>query len=84
MTGELHDKRREYEVESVDELGLSGDPFEQFERWYQAAEEKQVVEPNAMVLATVDANGQASQRTVLLKYFDRQGFVFLRTTPVAR
>ena len=36
----------------------------------------QLLEPNAMVLATVAANGRPTQRTVLLKYYDTQGFVF--------
>ena len=52
------------------------DPFKQFENWYVATGETDIAEPTAMVLATVDSNGQPWQRTVLLKLFDEQGFVF--------
>lgn len=52
------------------------DPVQQFENWYVATAETDIAEPTAMVLATVDNNGQPWQRTVLLKLFDEQGFVF--------
>ena len=51
-------------------------PYTQFETWYKEAERQEVIEPNAMVLCTVGDNLQPSQRTVLLKTFDHQGFVF--------
>jgi pyridoxamine 5'-phosphate oxidase len=76
---EIHDlsqQRLEYDVESVDEGSMAADPFKQFELWYQSAVTGGLVEPNAMVLATVSADGQPTQRTVLLKYFDVHGFVF--------
>jgi pyridoxamine 5'-phosphate oxidase len=47
-----------------------------FEQWYNAAIETALPEPNAMSLCTVDEGGQPYVRTVLLKLFDRQGFVF--------
>lgn len=52
------------------------DPIQQFENWYVATGETDIAEPTAMVLATVDNAGQPWQRTVLLKLFDEQGFVF--------
>lgn len=55
---------------------LSQDPLIQFERWFQEALTAQIAEPNGFVLSTVNENAQPSQRTVLLKYFDYQGFVF--------
>lgn len=55
---------------------LCESPFEQFEQWLQAAMSAEIAEPNAFSLATVSASGQPSQRTVLLKFFDAQGFVF--------
>ena len=55
---------------------LAADPFQQLERWLNDALALPLEEPNAMVLATVDAAGQPSQRTVLLKYFDAEGLVF--------
>jgi pyridoxamine 5'-phosphate oxidase len=48
----------------------------QFSHWFNQAKDTAVPDPNAMVLATVAANGQPSQRTVLLKYYDENGFVF--------
>ncbi|MGA7801012.1 MAG: pyridoxamine 5'-phosphate oxidase [Gammaproteobacteria bacterium] len=55
---------------------LDADPFRQFEHWFKDAIDTGVFEPNAMSLATVDEHGQPSLRTVLLKLFDEQGFVF--------
>jgi pyridoxamine 5'-phosphate oxidase len=55
---------------------LATDPFHQFELWYRQAIDSGIAEPNAMTVATVDAHGQPSARTVLLKIYDTQGFVF--------
>ncbi|MCG8364984.1 MAG: pyridoxamine 5'-phosphate oxidase [Pseudanabaenales cyanobacterium] len=71
--GEL---RREYTQAGLNRKILKEDPFEQFERWFQQACEADLPEPNAMVLATASAQAEPSLRTVLLKYFDRDGFVF--------
>ena len=76
MKHELHHQRREYENPPLSDGSMAEEPFAQFELWFQAAVASEVLEPNAMVLSTVDSNGKPSQRTVLLKYFDRQGFVF--------
>ncbi len=73
---ELYGQRREYSPPPLVEQDLAADPFEQFEQWYQEAVQADLIEPNAMVVATVDPQGRPSQRNVLLKYFDRQGFVF--------
>ena len=55
---------------------LDPDPIRLFEQWYTAAIETALPEPNAMTLCTVDEGGQPYVRTVLLKLFDREGFVF--------
>ncbi len=55
---------------------LAADPVVQFQRWYQEAISTQLPEPNAMSLATVGTDGQPSLRTVLLKLYDAEGFVF--------
>ena len=52
------------------------DPFDLFARWYEAAKTKEINDPNAMTVATVDEDGQPSARMVLLKDFDADGFVF--------
>jgi len=52
------------------------DPFEQFAEWFREAEAAVPVDPNSMVLSTVGPEGRPSSRVVLLKGFDRDGFVF--------
>jgi len=54
----------------------AADPFQLFEAWFGHAESQVPVNPNAMTLATADAQGRPSARTVLLKGWDRDGFVF--------
>lgn len=73
---DLGDLRREYTQAGLTRENLNPDPFAQFEQWFQQACNAQLLEPNGMILSTVAATGQPSQRTVLLKYFDRHGFVF--------
>jgi pyridoxamine 5'-phosphate oxidase len=52
------------------------DPVQQFADWVCAAQQAGIVDANAMTLATVDALGNPSQRMVLLKHFDEEGFIF--------
>jgi len=73
---DLHDLRKEYADRSLDVESVDPNPFKQFESWFNEAIEAKIVEPNAMVVSTVDQNGQPTQRTVLLKYYDESGFVF--------
>lgn len=68
--------RKEYNNPILRREMLEPDPFVQFEHWFQEATRAEVPEPNAMSLATVGADGQPTLRTVLLKFFDHQGFVF--------
>ena len=58
------------------EQDLDQNPFLQFENWFQVATDAGLHEPNAMSLATVSAKGTPSIRTVLLKVWDENGFVF--------
>jgi len=76
VTESLAAMRREYCHNGLRRRDLAADPFVQFEQWFSQAVEGGIVEPNAMSLATVDATMQPSLRTVLLKMFDQQGFVF--------
>ena len=55
---------------------LNPDPFVQFDAWYRAALQARVNAPDAMALATASKDGIPSARMVLLKGFDRRGFVF--------
>jgi pyridoxamine 5'-phosphate oxidase len=68
--------RTQFMAQGLDPERLDPDPIVQFQAWYQQATEARLPEPNAMSLATVDADGQPSLRTVLLKLFDADGFVF--------
>ena len=72
----LEELRRNYASRSLDLPDLNPSPFAQFDLWMREAIETKVLEPNAMSLATVDANGQPTNRTVLLKGFDERGLVF--------
>jgi len=55
---------------------LNPNPIKQFEYWYAEVIDSGIPEPNALSLATVDADGQPWMRTVLLKLYDEAGFVF--------
>ncbi len=68
--------RREYLQGGLNRSDLEPDPVNQFATWFEQARKTNIADPTAMVLATVDEKGRPSQRTVLLKYFDEQGFVF--------
>ncbi|WP_435824087.1 pyridoxamine 5'-phosphate oxidase [Actinoplanes missouriensis] len=69
--------RRDYtEWPLLLEDGLAGDWTSQFAAWFAEATTFGLPEPNAMVLATADAAGRPSGRTVLLKGYDASGFVF--------
>jgi pyridoxamine 5'-phosphate oxidase len=52
------------------------DPIRQFERWFSAARDAGVRQPEAMTLATITPSGQPSARTVLLRGLDERGFAF--------
>lgn len=54
----------------------TSDPLELFRAWFEAAKEREPIEPNAVALASVDAEGRPSVRMVLLKGVDERGFVF--------
>ena len=68
--------RRQYASRSLDLADLHADPFSQFDLWMREAIKTELLEPNAMALATVSATGAPSVRTVLLKGFDARGLVF--------
>jgi pyridoxamine 5'-phosphate oxidase len=72
----INDLRKEYSLKSLDLKDLNLDPFEQFKRWFLEATECQILEPNAMVLATASLAGQPSSRMMLLKEVSDIGFIF--------
>jgi len=72
----LEQFRREYLKGGLRSKDLPATPLELFEIWQQQAIESGLIDPTAMIVATVSAQGQPSQRTVLLKHLDDSGFVF--------
>lgn len=73
---DLSKHRQEYLHDAIDIDSLATCPFRQFGLWFEEASSSDMVEPNAMILSTVDSDRCPTQRTVLLKYFDESGFVF--------
>ncbi|NQV70311.1 MAG: pyridoxamine 5'-phosphate oxidase [Pseudohongiella sp.] len=73
---DLESLRREYLHGGLNREDLALDPFDQFGKWMQQAIDLKIADPTAMTVATVAENGQPSQRIVLLKHFDEDGFVF--------
>jgi pyridoxamine 5'-phosphate oxidase len=72
----LAELRREYCRAGLTESDLAPDPIRQFQKWFDEAAACGMLEPNAMVLATVGPSGQPSTRVVLLKAVDARGFSF--------
>lgn len=78
MTQNLADMRRDYTRDGLSEAQAPDEPFSLFHRWFgEAVKTEQLpVEPNAMTLATVDADGRPHCRVLLLKALDERGFTF--------
>ncbi len=72
----IRDLRREYSSRALDEASTDEDPIKQFRAWFDEAVRANLIDVNAMALATVAADGTPSARTVLLKDIDTTGFVF--------
>ena len=72
----LRERRLQYETAGLELADLSLDPMEQWHLWHTAAFEAGIVEPNAMVLSTVDLHGMPDARAVLVRDADRFGFTF--------
>lgn len=68
--------RREYLSGGLKREDLLADPFSQFRLWLDQAIASGMGDPTAMVVATVSADGQPSQRIVLLKRYDERSFLF--------
>jgi pyridoxamine 5'-phosphate oxidase len=73
---DVADLRKEYSTRGLGRETLKSDPMDQFRLWFQEAIAAQLLEPNAMTLATANREGRVKVRTVLLKAFDERGFVF--------
>jgi pyridoxamine 5'-phosphate oxidase len=68
--------RREYTGAGLRRKDLAENPFSQFSHWFKQAQDAGILDPNAMVVATVGSDGQPSARNVLLKGIDQDGLLF--------
>ncbi|MFM6976441.1 MAG: pyridoxamine 5'-phosphate oxidase [Sphingobacteriaceae bacterium] len=72
----LENLRQDYRAEKLSEKEVKQNPIEQFDHWFDEALKSGIYEPNAMTLATASHDGKPSARIVLLKGFNKDGFVF--------
>lgn len=72
----IRDRRVQYETAGLDVGDVADDPMVQWHRWHDDAFEAGLVEPNAMTLSTVDADGHPDARIVLVRGADADGFTF--------
>lgn len=68
--------RKDYAMNSLNEEDVAASPITQFEHWWDEAAKSEILEYNAMTLASTGQDGMPEARTVLLKAFDEKGFVF--------
>ncbi|HYJ62466.1 MAG TPA: pyridoxamine 5'-phosphate oxidase [Parafilimonas sp.] len=76
MQKNIADIRRDYSLHSLNESDVASNPIQQFTKWWNDALASEILEVNAMTLATSTKSGKPSARIVLLKGFDEKGFVF--------
>jgi pyridoxamine 5'-phosphate oxidase len=76
MDKTVADLRKDYTLQELNETDVAPNPFIQFQKWFDEALLAQLLEPNAMTVATATTDGKPSARMVLLKDFDERGFVF--------
>ncbi|MFB2769568.1 pyridoxamine 5'-phosphate oxidase [Pelatocladus sp. BLCC-F211] len=76
MDKTVADLRKDYTLQGLNETDVAANPFIQFQKWFDEALTAQLLEANAMTLATTTPDGKPSARIVLLKDFDERGFVF--------
>jgi pyridoxamine 5'-phosphate oxidase len=71
----IQNLRVDYSGEVVDLNNFDSDPIKEFKNWFKFAKNKEVIEPNAMVISTFNDNF-INSRTVLLKDISSDGFIF--------
>ena len=76
MDSSIADLRQNYTLAGLAEANVDADPIKQFEVWFQQALDADLLEPNAMTLATATPDGKPTARIVLLKEVSDRGFVF--------
>ncbi len=76
MDSSIADLRQNYTLEGLAEADVVSNPIEQFQIWFQQALDADLIEPNAMTVATATPEGKPTARIVLLKGVSDRGFVF--------
>lgn len=76
MDSSIADLRQNYTLAGLSEADLHADPIAQFKVWFQQALDADLLEPNAMTLATASPDGKPTARIVLLKGVSDRGFIF--------
>jgi pyridoxamine 5'-phosphate oxidase len=76
MAAKIANIRKNYSQKKLSESKTNPDPLKQFAKWWKQAIKSEMVEPNAMTLATASPDGVPSARIVLLKEFGENGFTF--------
>lgn len=80
----IGDLRIQYETAGLDRGDLLEDPIAMLQQWYAAAESAGAVEPNAMVVSTVDTDGQPDSRVVLARGITHDGITFFTNRESAK
>lgn len=75
MSKRIEDMRQKYGEISLSPENVNPNPFQQFQDWFRVASESEILEPNAMTLATA-VDGKPAARIVLLKGIDDKGLIF--------
>ena len=73
---DLKELKKQYSDTGIDQNSVDSDPFKQFRIWFDQAIDSGIAEPNGFSLCTVSKDSTPSQRTVLMKSYDKDGFIF--------
>lgn len=76
MNPAIANLRKDYSSKSLLETDVEANPIDQFQKWWNEAMDSEIDEVNAMTLATASGDGMPAARIMLLKGFDKNGFVF--------
>lgn len=73
---DIHSIRKDYKIGTLDTKDVHPNPITQFQKWFNEALKAEVLEPNAMTLATLDSENRPHARIVLVKDISENGFTF--------
>jgi pyridoxamine 5'-phosphate oxidase len=73
---EISDIRKDYTQKELDENNTEANPFDQFDIWFKEMLDSKLPEPTAVTLATATKDGKPSARVLLLKGYNKDGFIF--------